>query len=157
MEEWKRRQLDRMCHPRGLAVFGGVATPGSFGERSLLCQLRYGYQGRLYPISPKGGEVAGLKIYRSLSEVDGPVDLASISVRARAVPGVLRECLEHGVTGAQILSSGFAETGQPEGAALQEEISRTAGNGLRLLGPNCFGLHCPRGGVTILPGTNLEI
>lgn len=88
--------------------------------------------------------------------MEGPVDLASISVPARAVPGVMQECLNHGLTGVQIHSSGFSETGEPEGLALEAEIARIATNGLRVVGPNCFGIHCPKGGITVLPGSGFS-
>jgi acyl-CoA synthetase (NDP forming) len=110
----------------------------------------------LYPISNKGGEIAGLKIYKSLSEVEGLVDLAAVSVPAKAVPEVLRDCLNHGVAGAQIHSSGFAELGTKEGIALEAEAARIAKQGLRILGPNCFGIHCPKGGITLLPGSDFS-
>ena len=152
MEPGERQQLDRMFNPRGIALFGGASTADSFGKLIILSHIQYGYQGGLYPISSKGGEIAGLKIFRSLSEVEGPVDLASISVPARAVPEVMRECLNHGLTGVQIHSSGFGETGEREGAALEAEVARIAADGLRVVGPNCFGIHCPRGGITLLPG-----
>ena len=147
-----REQLDRMFNPRGLALFGGVSTVLSFGQLVGLSQIRYGYKGGFYPISQKGGEIAGFKIYKRLSEVKGPVDLAAVSVPAKAVPGVLRDCLDRGVAGAQIHSAGFSETGEPEGAALEAQVTRIAGKGLRVLGPNCFGIHSPRGGITLLPG-----
>ncbi|MFH1952007.1 MAG: CoA-binding protein [Pseudomonadota bacterium] len=153
MKPQERQQLDRMFNPRGFALFGGINTPASFGQLILLSQIRYGFKGRLYPISSGGGEAAGVKIYKRLSEVeDGPVDLASVSVPAKAVPGILRECLDHGVAGVQIHSSGFSETGEKEGAALEAEIVRIAAQGIRVVGPNCFGIHAPRGGITLLPG-----
>jgi hypothetical protein len=44
----------------------------------------------------------------------------------------------------QFYTAGFAETGDPEGIALQNEIAEIAqGSGMRLLGPNCMGLYCP--------------
>jgi acyl-CoA synthetase (NDP forming) len=152
MTSEERQQLDRMFNPRGFALFGGIGSPASFGQFILLSHIRYGYAGRLYPISPKGGEIAGLKVYKKLSDVDGPVDLASISVPARAVPGVLRDCLNQGVAGAQIHSSGFGETGKAEDAALEAEVATIAAQGIRVVGPNCFGIHTPRGGLTLLPG-----
>jgi len=141
-----------MFHPRAMAVFGAVTKPGGFAHSIVLSQMRYGYTGRLYPVSLGGGQVAGLRVYRSLGEVEGPVDLASVSVPAGAVPEVLRDCVRHGVAGAQIHTSGFAETGEAEGKALQADITRIAEEGIRLIGPNCFGIHCPRGGITLLPG-----
>ena len=156
MEPEEKAKLDRMFQPRGVALYGGAGKVGSFGNLILLSQQRYGYKGKLYPISSKGGEVAGLKVYKSLAEVDGPVDLASISVPAKAVPAVLRECLEHGVAGAQVHSSGFGELGEAEGAALQDELAEIAKAGIRVIGPNCFGLHSPKGEVTLLPGSDFS-
>ena len=147
-----RAQLDRMFNPRGMAMFGGVSTAFSFGQLVVLSQIRYGYKGGFYPISQKGGEISGFKIYRRLSEVNGPVDLAQVSVPAKAVPAVLRDCLDHGVAGVQIHSAGFSETGKKEGVALEAEVARLSAKGLRILGPNCFGIHSPRGGITLLPG-----
>ncbi|MGD8983842.1 MAG: CoA-binding protein [Desulfobacteraceae bacterium] len=152
MRPEERGQLDRMFNPRGLAMFGGVSTAFSFGQLVVLSQIRYGYKGGFYPISQKGGEISGFKIYRRLSEVNGPVDLAQISVPAMAVPAVLRDCVEHGVAGVQIHSAGFSETGEKEGAALEAELARIGAKALRILGPNCFGIHSPRGGITLLPG-----
>jgi acyl-CoA synthetase (NDP forming) len=141
-----------MFNPRGMAMFGGVSTPFSFGQLVVLSQIRYGYKGGLFPISQKGGEISGFKIYRHLSEVNGPVDLAQVSVPAQAVPAVLQDCLNHGVAGVQIHSAGFSETGEKEGTALEAEVARIGAKGLRILGPNCFGIHSPRGGITLLPG-----
>ena len=152
MTEEDRELLDRMFHPRGMALFGGGGTIGSFGHLMIQSQILYGYSGYLYPISKKGGEVAGFKIYRRLSDVEGPVDLATVSVPAKAVPDILRECQRHGVAGAQILSSGFTETGEADGLALEAEVAEIAAQGLRIVGPNCFGIHCTRGGITLLPG-----
>ncbi|MEN8243914.1 MAG: CoA-binding protein [Thermodesulfobacteriota bacterium] len=156
MNHTKKDQLDRMFNPKGLAFFGGIASPGAFGNLIALSQIRYGYKGSLYPISPKGGKIAGHKIYKSLDEVPGPVDLACVSVPARAVPEVLQDCLDHGVNGVQVHSSGFAETGKDEGIELQREIVRIARQGLRIVGPNCFGLHSPKGGITVLPGSDFS-
>ena len=150
-----RLQLDRMFNPQGMAFFGGVSTPAAFGQLVMLSQIHYGYKGRIYPISGKGGEVSGLKVYRSLDEVDGPVDLAAVSVPARAVPAVLRDCLKHGLAGVQVHSSGFREL-DAEGARLESELVNIARQGLRIVGPNCFGLHCPKGGITILPGSDFS-
>lgn len=56
--------MDRMFAPRGLAVFGGINRPGAFGNLITLSMIRYGYPGSLYPISSKGGELNGCKIYK---------------------------------------------------------------------------------------------
>jgi acyl-CoA synthetase (NDP forming) len=153
MNSTEKEKLHQIFRPRGIAVFGRYGGGGSYAQMMLMSQIRYGYDGRLYPISPSGGEIAGLKIYKSLREIEGgPIDLASISIPAKAVPGVLRECLKFGIAGAQIHSSGFAETGEDQDIRLQEEIQQIARRGIRIIGPNCFGIHCPQGRLALLPG-----
>ncbi len=156
MDRDARRILERMFQPKGVAVIGGVHEPGKFGHMVIQSHLKYGYPGQIYPIHPGGGETLGLKVYRSLDEIRGPIDLGMICVTAENVPEVLRECLRNGVIGAEILASGFAETGQPEGIRLQEEVRRISEEGIRVLGPNCFGACCPRGGITFLPGFGIS-
>ncbi len=152
MESKERAVLDRIFEPAAVAIFGGVHEPGKFGHMMIQSLIQYGYKGSLYPVSPAGGEVFGLRVMKSLKDVEGKVDLACICVPARQVPGVLRDCLSKGVPGAEILSSGFSETGDAEAIALQEEVARLSKRGIRIVGPNCFGIHCPRGGLTLLPG-----
>jgi acyl-CoA synthetase (NDP forming) len=152
----ERKILDRMFQPRGVAVIGAVHEPGKFGHMVIQSHLKYGYPGQIYPIHPKGGETLGLKVFGSLDEIHDPVDLAMICVTAENVPQVLRDCLRKGIVGAEILASGFAETGQSEGIGLQDDVRRISKEGIRVLGPNCFGACCPKGGITFLPGFGIS-
>ena len=65
--------------------------------------------------------VQGIQAYASISQVPRKIDLAVIAVPAKAVPEVVRECGEAGVSGAVIVSSGFKETG-PAGKKLEDEV-----------------------------------
>jgi acyl-CoA synthetase (NDP forming) len=148
----KASQLDAIFLPRTLAVIGVSAGDDKFGSRFLKALLDFGFKGRIFPVNPKGGELFGLPIYRSLAEIPEPVESADIMVPARFVPQVLEECLAKGVKGVQIFSSGFTETGDPEGAALEKQLKEIASRGIRFIGPNCFGVYCPASGHTLLPG-----
>jgi len=120
-------------------VVGATAEP-HHGGRHLVENLTQGYEGPIYPVNPKYSEVLGLKCYAKVSKIEGPLDLALIFVPARAVPGVLEDCVTRGLRGVIVQSGGFAEVG-PEGKALQDrclEIARKGG--LKIWGPNCMGL-----------------
>ncbi len=143
-----------MCHPRGIAIFGS-AKMGSFACSITASHILYGYKGKIYPVSKSGDTIGDVKVIRSLSEADGPVDLAIIAVPAPAVLDVMMECQAHGVAGVTIQTSGFAETGA-DGVAVQDEIAEIARQGLLTIGPNCFGIHCPKGGLTYLPGVDYQ-
>ena len=145
-------QLERIFHPKRLAVIGVSAGSMGFGSRTIETLLHFGYKGEICPVNPKGGTISGLKIYKSLEEIPGDLDLAIIAVPAPFVPEALEACRLKGVIGAEILSAGFKELATPEGRALEEEIKKISRKGIRVVGPNCFGIYCPAGGLTILPG-----
>ena len=141
-------------YPKTHAVIGASSDARKFGGRVLQVSLTFGYSGRLYPVNPQESEVQGMKTYASVKDIPGSIDFASIAVPAQAVPGVVQECLEKGVKGVQVLSAGFSELGE-EGARLEKELSEIAARGIRIVGPNCFGVYSPDGGITILPGATL--
>lgn len=138
-------------YPESIAVIGASADRGKFGGMFLNSLLTFGYQGRVYPVNPGENEIFGLRSYASVSEIPEPADFAVIAVPAGAVPAVVRECLAKGIKAAEILTAGFRELG-PEGQKLEEEISQLATAGIGIIGPNCFGVYCPAGGITIMPG-----
>jgi len=120
-------------------VVGATAEP-HHGGRHLVENLTRGYEGPIYPVNPKYSEVLGLKCYPKVSEIEGPLDLALIFVPARAVPGVLEDCVTRRLRGVIVQSGGFAEVG-PEGRALQNQCLGIARKGgLKIWGPNCMGL-----------------
>ncbi len=68
------------------------------------------------------------------------VDVAIIATPPPTLPTVLEHCGERGVRGAIIVSAGFREGGE-EGAACERSMLQVARRyGLRLLGPNSFGV-----------------
>ncbi|MBW2323528.1 MAG: CoA-binding protein [Deltaproteobacteria bacterium] len=143
-------------YPQSLAVIGASDSPIKFGGRFLQITLSYGFKGKVYPVNPKGGTIQGLKAYTSVESIPDPVDFAVITVPAPFVLEAIRGCVEKGVKGAEILSAGFKEAG-PEGEALEKEVVKAAREGgLRLVGPNCFGIHTPEVGLTLLPGTDFS-
>ncbi len=106
-----------------------------------LLQLKF--EGKVFPVNLRKGEILGLKAFPSVDKVPEPVDLAVIATPAKTVPDVLEQCGKRGILGAIIISAGFKEAG-PAGKALEErvvEIKRRYG--LRVVGPNCLGVMRP--------------
>ena len=134
--------LDALLNPKSIALFGASNQPGKVGYVCLK-NLQGAYPGKIYPIHPEEKEILGLPAYSNLDQVPGPIDLAFIIVPVEAVRSVIDQCGRKGVPGGVLITSGFAEVG-PAGKALQDEVAQRAkGWGLRLIGPNCFGvLNC---------------
>lgn len=148
--------LKRMFEPSGIAIVGVSADGMGFGKGILLALQHMGYAGGLYPVNPKGGTVAGLTIYESVSAIPHDFDLGILAVPAPAVPEAVEQCLRKGAAGVEILSAGFRETGTPAGIELEEKLRTLAEGGIRVVGPNCFGIYNPRTGLTLLPGPELS-
>lgn len=129
--------LNAVFEPDRVALVGASAEPGSMG--ALLWENLAGFDGEVVPVSRSAGSVGGVPAYRSLADVEGPIDLVVVAVPAAAVPEVARQAADKGVGAMVVLSGGFAETGAA-GAELQAELARAAG-ATRVVGPNCFGVQ----------------
>ena len=141
-------------YPESIAILGASNNPAKFGGSFLKTTLSHGYKGKIYPVNPKGGIIQGLTGYTSVENIPYEVDFAVITIPSPAVPDAVEACVKKGIKCAQILSSGFKESGK-EGKDAEERILRTAKKGgLKLIGPNCFGVYSPEVGLTLLPGGN---
>jgi predicted CoA-binding protein len=50
-----------------VAILGASADRTKFGNKAIRAHLQQGYD--VYPVNPKGGQIEGLTVYRSLAEV----------------------------------------------------------------------------------------
>ncbi len=153
MNDTKMTPFDQFFYPRSLAVIGVSADENAFGTLYLRALLKFGFKGKLYPVNPRGGSLFGLTVYPSVEDIPDQVDLVAVSVPGRLVSGALEACLKKGIHAAIVLSGGFGETGE-DGKRLEEELSGVSAKGIRIVGPNCHGIYCPRGGLTVLPGSS---
>jgi len=131
--------LDKLFCPKSIAVIGASKNPKKIGYELVSNILAGGYEGRLYPVNPEGADVMGLKSYTSVKLIPGEVDLAVIAVPAVYVPDTLEECGQKGVKALIVISSGFREVGNTD---LEDKLlSIVRKYGMRMLGPNIFGLY----------------
>jgi len=61
-----------------VAILGASADRSKFGNKAVRAFLARGFT--VYPVNPKGGEVEGLAVYKSLTEIPPDVKLDRISV-----------------------------------------------------------------------------
>ncbi len=133
------RQMNRIMKPKSVAVIGASAENGKIGNSVMKNLINGGYKGEIYPIHPKADEIMGKKVYKSVKDVPGEVDIAVFAIPANFVAAALVECGEKKVVGAILIPSGYAETGNIKG---QEEIQAIGQKyGIRLMGPNIYGFY----------------
>ncbi|MFI6107125.1 GNAT family N-acetyltransferase [Streptomyces sp. NPDC051310] len=147
------RSVQRLLAPGSVAVIGAGRTPGGVGRTVLRNLLDAGYTGRTYAVNgalPEGrSEMDGVPAFRSVGEIGEPVDLAIVAVPAERVPEVLADCGEHGVQGLVVLSAGYAEQGAAGRERQRELVRRARSYGMRVIGPNAFGVINTASGVRL--------
>ncbi|HLR13598.1 MAG TPA: acetate--CoA ligase family protein [Burkholderiaceae bacterium] len=142
--------LHDIIAPDSIAVIGASSDPTKRGYTAVLGLVTGGYQGDIYPVNPRLTEILGVPAVASLSDIEGPVDLALICTPASTLVNILKECGQKGVKGAIILAAGFRETGE-QGERLEAEVLRVAQeNGVRIIGPNTSGMFNLHKNVNLL-------
>ncbi len=124
---------------KSIAIIGASRKKLAVGHAILKNLIDMGFPGKIYPVNPKADEILGLKCYSSVKDIPENVDMAVICIPAAAVPQVVEDCGQKGVTFAVVISAGFKEIG-PEGAERERLLSRVAKKyKMRILGPNTVG------------------
>lgn len=134
------RAIASFFAPASIAVIGASRKRGSVGSELLHNLLTYGFHGRLVVVNPNAAEIQGVAAFASIAAIPAPIEMAIVAVPAGSVIDVARECAAAGVRALVVISSGFAEVGEA-GRARQNELLRVCRTaGMRVVGPNCFGL-----------------
>ena len=132
--------LTPLFAPRGVAVLGASRNPAKLGHRLVQNLLAPGFSGDIIPVNPSGETILGRDAVTRVEDLPRGLDLALVSLPAKAVLPAVRALGARGCRMCVILASGFGETGRA-GRVVQEEIEaigRTSG--MRIVGPNCMGV-----------------
>lgn len=133
--------IKTIFNAKSLAVVGVSSNPRKDGYTTLDTIIKGGYQGRLYPVNPRGGTICGVDVFTSLTDIPDTLDAVVIIVRADIVSQILEEAAQKGAKGAIIMSGGFRESGRQD---LENEILTVAHkHSMRIMGPNIQGINYP--------------
>jgi acyl-CoA synthetase (NDP forming) len=131
--------LEKFFEPDSVVVVGASHTAHKAGNDVIKNILANEFGGKLYLVNPKGGEIFGHKVYRSIAELPDGIDLAIIILPAQVTPQAIRECAAKGIKAAVLAAGGFAEVDK-SGEQLQAETVRAIqDSGVRAIGPNTSG------------------
>lgn len=141
--------MRELFYPGSVAVVGASSGERNMGKNIVENLLNWGYQGKIFPINPRGEDVFGLRGYKSISEIQEKVDLTVAFVPAKAVPAIMDDCGKCGIRWMAIPSGGFSEHG-PEGEELTRLVSEKAGRyNIRFVGPNCLTIINTENGLCL--------
>jgi acyl-CoA synthetase (NDP forming) len=133
------RQMNRIMKPDAVAVIGASSEDGKIGNSVMKNLINGGYKGEIYPIHPSAAEILGRKVFKSVKDVPGKIDVAVFAIPAPLVAKALVEVGEKEIPGAVLIPSGFAETGNVEGQKEIQAVGRKYN--VRLMGPNIYGFY----------------
>ena len=133
--------LRHVLAPESVVVVGASRRRGTVG-RAILDNIRTGgYAGRLYVVNPRARQISGEHCLSSVLDLPEPADLAVIAVPAAAVLDVAEQCGQRGVRSLVVIASGL------DAAGCADLLAVCRRNGMRLVGPNCFGVAVPAIGL----------
>ncbi len=135
--------IGALFYPKSIAFVGASAQFGKWGHLLFTNVAGNGFQGDLWLVNAKGGQIARRPAYPSVLDIPGPVDLGVVTVPAESVAGLIPQFAQKGIKNMLLITSGFGETGA-EGKALEEELEKQAKDaGVLILGPNTMGISNP--------------
>jgi acyl-CoA synthetase (NDP forming)/GNAT superfamily N-acetyltransferase len=133
--------LRHILAPDSVVVIGASRRRGTVG-RAIWDNIRTGgYSGRLYVVNPRARQVSGEHCLASVADLPEPADLAVIAVPAAAVLDVAEQCGQRGVRSLVVITSGLGT------AVCADLLAVCRRHGMRLVGPDCFGVAVPAIGL----------
>ena len=131
--------MEKFFYPRSLVVFGASTTKMNLGQIVLLNNKQLGYEGALYGVGSKTGEVQGIPVYKDIADLPEIPDVAIFLTPAKTVPALMEACGQKGIRHIVIESGGFSEYSSGS-HSLEKEVLKVAGKyGMKVIGPNCVG------------------
>ena len=138
MEAAVREQLLRIyAETRTIAVVGASADESKAAHQIPRYLQSQGY--RILPVNPRGGEIFGVSVFRSLAEIDVPVDVVEVFRPAQEAPEIARQAIAIGAKVLWLQAGIISEEARriAEAAKLTVVMNRCMGatHGLLGLGP----------------------
>jgi acetyltransferase len=142
----KLRPLDALLEPESVVVVGASDRPHRVGavvwQALHTPQGGMRFEGPVWAVNLKGGELGGQPVYRRVEDLPGRPDLAVICTPPDTVEALMDDLGRHGCRAVIVITAGI--DAQTKGALLAS-ASRF---GMRVLGPNGLGVIVPHLGLS---------
>ncbi len=128
--------LRHLFRPASVAVVGVSRQRGSVGREILHNVVAGGFPGQVYAVNPSAETIEGIASLGSALDLPEGVDIAVIALPPREVAPAAVRCGRRGVRNLVVITSGLGTSGA-------DLIAICRRYGMRLVGPNCFGIAVP--------------
>lgn len=133
-------RLDTLFRPTSIAVAGASPRPGSLGGAVLANLTSGGFPGRIFALNPKYAAIGATPCHAALGDLPCCPDLLIIATPASSIVPLLDEAAKAGVPAAIVISARDAKGREAQDKAVRGIVRS---HGLRVVGPNCFGVIAP--------------
>lgn len=148
--------LDAVFNPRTVAVVSTSELTETVRQNTLSMLTNSEFAGQTFVVQPGQSTMLGKPAYPNLGAVPAKIDLAVVVTAPEAAPDILAECVEKGVKGVVLISSGFGASRESAESVLRMHAI-LEGSRTRLIGPNTLGVMNPRIGLNATPGLQMPI
>ena len=150
LQKLRQENLDRVFHPRSVAVVGTNRVKGTVPHDILDNILKSDFSGIVYPVSPREKSIKGIRAYKYVIDVPDEIDLAVLVFPSPVCHLALEQCGQKGIRSVIIISAGFREIGE-KGLERERQLVEIARKyQMSLIGPNCLGV------INTFPETHLN-
>ncbi len=133
------RNLEFAVRPRSVAIVGASVKEGSVGRVVFDNVVNGGFEGEIWPVNPKYGEIGGRRCYPDAAALPAAPDLAVIATPPATVPGIVDEFGRKGTRAAVVITAGL----NAANGLRQKMLDAAKPYLFRIIGPNTLGLMIP--------------
>lgn len=138
--ELHQENLKKIFYPQSVAVVGATKAKGTVPYDIIQNILLADINAAVYPVSPREKQIAGVKAYKYVLDIEDPIDLAIIVFPSSVAHMALEQCGQKGIKSVIIISAGYKETGE-KGLEREQQIIEIARKyDISFIGPNCLGV-----------------
>ena len=95
------------------------------------------FEGELFFVNAKGGELFGHTLYKNITDIEGDIDTAVIMIPSGFVVDTIKALVQKNIKNVIIISAGFKEAGDFESENIIANLSQQYN--FNAIGPNCLG------------------
>jgi acetyltransferase len=131
--------MEKFFYPRSMVVIGASVKRMNLGHIIVLNNRKNGYEGNIYGVGSKEGDIAGAHVYDSVDKLPEVPDVAIIISPAKTVPDFMEACGKKGIKRVVIESGGFSEYSKGQHTMEKKLLDIADRYNIRFIGPNCVG------------------
>ncbi|MFK5951156.1 MAG: acetate--CoA ligase family protein [Methylococcales bacterium] len=138
-----KHYLKPLFSPKSVAIFGASECQDIIGQLVFSNIRQSGFQGALYSVNPNYSKDQDYRSYSSISQINAPVELAVITSPLHTLPNIIKECGEHKVKVAIIITDSISNVDETSKILEHAVIKNARQYNIRIIGPNCLGIMRP--------------